>query len=396
VDANVEQAGPAVPRWADGQRKWTRGWRRIVFPGVLLAYLFYVAGAVGQYSHGAAAISGYAILAAFAACYLLSFAQASDKLRSGQGQGPWPGIPAGSWRFRVTFCVLAALFLAELPLAHAAAFVMAIFITIVTVAHLGARSLPIVVVLTLAAIFVPPAVPSWHDTIGSALGDVTPVAIPVVALSVFGALQAQRSHRALMDAREQLAHLAAENERIRIARDLHDLLGHSLTTITVKAGLACRLGQTDPARALAEMAEVEDLARRSLADVRATVASYRDVTLAGELATGRELLRAAGITADLPRAVDMVAPAHQELFGWVVREGLTNIVRHAHASSCAVRLSASSVEIVDDGVGGPAAPGNGLRGLRERVTAAGGVVDAGPLQPAGWRLRVSLAPAAGA
>ena len=90
-------------------------------------------------------------------------------------------------------------------------------------------------------------------------------------------------------------------------------------------------------------------------------------------------------------------PAHQDLFGWAVREGLTNIVRHSHASSCAVRLSASAVEIVDDGVGATvrgtgASPGNGLKGLRERVAAAGGVVDAGPLEPRGWRLRVSLSP----
>ena len=159
----------------------------------------------------------------------------------------------------------------------------------------------------------------------------------------------------------------------------------------MKAGLAARLGDTDPARARQEIAEVETLARQTLGDVRAAVANYRDVTLAGELATGRQLLRAVGITADLPRAVDMVDPAHQELFGWVVREGLTNIVRHAHASSCAIRLTASGVEITDDGVGGAAPAGNGLSGLRERVAAAGGVVDAGPLEPRGWRLRVQLA-----
>jgi two-component system, NarL family, sensor histidine kinase DesK len=131
--------------------------------------------------------------------------------------------------------------------------------------------------------------------------------------------------------------------------------------------------------------------------VRTAVASYRQVTLAGELATGRQLLRAAGIAADLPSAVDDVSPANQELFGWVVREGLTNIVRHSHARACRVRLTPSSIEITDDGVGGPGPTGstgpagNGLTGLRERVAEAGGSIDAGPVRPAGWRLRVSLA-----
>jgi two-component system sensor histidine kinase DesK len=243
---------------------------------------------------------------------------------------------------------------------------------------------------------VPSVIPSWHDDLGDSWGTVTPVAIPVVAIVSFGVLQVFESNRELAEARVELARLAAENERIRIARDLHDLLGHSLTTITVKAGLARQLGAVDPVRSQQEIAEVEDLARRSLADVRAAVTNYRDVTLAGELATGRELLRAAGITADLPGAVDAVDPSNQELFGWVVREGLTNVVRHSHASSCSVRLSPGSVEIVDDGVGqnggpGHGGPGNGLTGLRERAAAAGGVVDAGPLEPKGWRLRVSLA-----
>jgi len=248
-----------------------------------------------------------------------------------------------------------------------------------------------VAVLALASLLVPPAIPAWYTSIGMAFGDVTPVAIPVVALGVLAIVRVLQNNNALAQAQAELASLAAENERFRIARDLHDLLGHSLTTITVKAALAARLGEVDPARARQEIAEVETLARQTLGDVRAAVANYRDVTLAGELATGRQLLRAVGITADLPRAVDMVDPAHQELFGWVVREGLTNIVRHAHASSCAIRLSASSVEITDDGVGGAAPPGNGLSGLRERVAAAGGVVDAGPLEPTGWRLRVQLA-----
>ena len=188
------------------------------------------------------------------------------------------------------------------------------------------------------------------------------MAVPVVALVTFAVLKVMEGNRALTEARAELARLAAENERFRIARDLHDLLGHSLTTITVKAGLARQLGDSDPARALEEIAEVETLSRQSLADVRAAVTNYRDVTLVGELATGRELLRAAGVSTDLPRAVDVVDPARRELFGWVVREGLTNVARHAHASWCAVRLSGSSVEVVDDGMGEPDRPGAVIAG----------------------------------
>jgi two-component system sensor histidine kinase DesK len=388
---NADPAWPGdTPRAAD-RRPWVQGRGRLIFPLVLLVYMLYVALAVSRYSRGADAVFGYVILAAFCAGWLIVIAPLSPRppaaLTAGDG--------ASSRRFWISYGILAALFVAELPFARDAAFVMCVFITILTVARLGARSVPIVIGLTLASLFIPALVPSWHETIAHAFEDVTPIAIPVVALSVFASVRALQSNLALAEARAELAALAAENERFRIARDLHDLLGHSLTTITVKAGLACRLGEADHARAVQEMAEVEALSRRTLSDVRAAVANYRDVTLAGELATGRDLLRAAGVSADLPRAVDLVDAAHQELFGWVVREGLTNVVRHAHASSCAVRLASSSVEIVDDGLGSAAAtrPGSGLSGLRERVAEAGGVVEAGPLQPRGWRLRVSLAPA---
>jgi two-component system sensor histidine kinase DesK len=267
---------------------------------------------------------------------------------------------------------------------------MEVFIAVILVAYLGGRAAPIVAALTVVAIFVPATVPSWHDSLSTAFDIGTAISIPITALAMFGFFNVIRGNRALAEARSELARLAAENERARIARDLHDLLGHSLTTITVKAGLARRVGESDPARALAEIAEVEELSRQALSDVRAAVANYRELTLAGELATGKEVLRAAGIMADLPGAVDAVDPAHQELFGWVVREGLTNVVRHAHARVCQVRVSRSSVEIIDDGVGGPAGCGNGLNGVRERVEAAGGTVDAGPHGPRGWRLRVRL------
>ena len=377
MDAQLNTTGQSEAKWVASQRKWTQGWRRLVLPGIFAVYLIFVGQGVARNAHGAAAIIGYLVLAGFCACYLVVVARG----------------PRATTRWLWTMAaVLFVLFLAELPFAHEAAFVMCLYITALSVGGLGVRAAPIVLLLALAALLVPAAIPSWHDTVAHDFDNVTPIAIPIVALVTFAVLQVVEGNRALADARAELARLTAENERTRIARDLHDLLGHSLTTITVKAGLARQLGEADPARAFQEVAEVEALARRSLADVRAAVADYREVTLAGELATGREVLRAAGINADLPRAVDVVDPTNQELFGWVVREGLTNVVRHARASSCAVRLSACSIEIVDDGVGGTGMSGSGLSGLRERVAAAGGIVDAGPLQPRGWRLRASLEP----
>jgi two-component system, NarL family, sensor histidine kinase DesK len=372
--------------WVASQRKWLGSWRRIALAALPLAYLTYVFISVTENSRGAGRLSGYAILATFAACWVVAPLMLTHQ--------------TSSRRYWAYFGLLSALSVAGLPFAHAAGFVAFIFLTILSVGRLGRWSLPLVAAFSLAALIVPVVIPSWHVSLGASFDDVTPVAIPIVAITMFAVVQVMRGNQALAEARAELAQLAAENERIRIARDLHDVLGHSLTTITVKAGLARRLGTGDPSRAVSQIAEVEELCRQALAEVRSAVSGYRDVTLAGELARGRELLRASGIAADLPTATDVVDPQHQELFGWTVREGLTNVVRHARARSCAVRLSRSAIEIVDDGVGEPAprpdAPtGNGLSGLRERVAAAGGLVDAGPLQSGGWQLRVSLAPEGG-
>jgi two-component system sensor histidine kinase DesK len=339
-----------------------------------LVYLVFVVVSVRQNSAGSAAVAGYVLLAAFAACWLVTPAVLPPD--------------TGGRRFWGWYALLVVLSVAELPFARAAGFVLFVYLTILTVARLGFRSAPIVAVMSVAALLVPVAVGSWHVSLAKSFADVTPVAIPVVAVVTAAVIQVLRANQALAETRAELARLAAENERIRIARDLHDLLGHSLTTITMKAGLARRLGLADPEGAVAQITEVEDLCRQVLADVRAAVSGYREVTLASELARGRELLRVSGISADFPTATDVVGPAHQELFGWAVREGLTNVIRHSQARSCEVRVSPSCVEIIDDGHGSAAPPGNGLSGLRERAAAAGGGVDAGPAQPTGWRLRV--------
>lgn len=384
----AEQAPPpAATATRRVVRPWcVDDWRRIAMVTLPLAYLVYVIISVNENSRGDDRVAGYVIFAAFAACWL-----AAPFVISADASGP---------KFWGYFGILLALSVAGLPFARAAGFVTFVYLTILVVARLGGRSAPLVAAFSIAALLVPVEVRNWHVSLGESFNDVTPVAIPVVALATFAIIQSLRQNIALAEARSELAELAAENERTRIARDLHDLLGHSLTTITVKAGLARRLGSTDPARAIDQIAEVEELCRQALADVRSAVSGYRDVTLAGELARGRELLRASGIAADLPTATDVVDPAHQELFGWAVREGLTNVVRHARAHSCSVLISPSAVEIVDDGAGdsladGLASAGNGLSGLRERAAAAGGLVDAGPGQAGGWRLRVTLAAGGG-
>ncbi len=356
-------------------RRW-RGWRRLVFPGIWLIYLGQTAAGVSKHSTGWGAAVGYAIILAFCWCYLQSLPAA------------WADRRRLFWTWYAAMMALCAI---ETLFAHEDAFVMCVYIAVVSVGFLGRRAWFVLGALTVIATVMPRLVPEWH----AKLQTVNALTIPLVGLAMWGFFGVIRTNQALADARSEVARLAAENERSRIARDLHDLLGHSLTTITVKAGLARRLAQRhDNERAAIEIAEVEELSRRSLADVRAAVAGHRDVTLAGELATAREVLRASGIVAELPGSVDIVDPSLSELFGWVAREGVTNVVRHARAAHCTIKVDRNWIEILDDGRGGIAGAGNGLTGLRERVEAAGGIVQIGGSSFGGWRLRVDV-PSAG-
>jgi two-component system sensor histidine kinase DesK len=286
------------------------------------------------------------------------------------------------WRGYATLIVLTLL---ELPFAHEDAMVMLVYVAVLTVASLYNRATPVILALTVIAAFLPPLIKPWHAPVQGS----TAVAVVIVSLAMYGFFGILRAKASLEAARAEIARLAAENERSRIARDLHDLLGHSLTTITVKAGLAYRLIDNDPARAAVEIGEVETLTRRSLADVRAAVAGYRDVTLVGELASAREVLRASGIDAQLPASLDVVDESRNELFGWVVREGVTNVVRHSRSTRCTITIGTDWVDILDNGRGATTGAGNGLTGLRERVEAAGGQVTAASAGGgSGWRLRV--------
>lgn len=200
------------------------------------------------------------------------------------------------------------------------------------------------------------------------------------------------------------ASLALSEEREEIARDVHDVLGHSLTVITLKAELAQRLLEIDPARASAEMEAIAQLSRASLAEVRSTVTRLRVPDFSGEIEGAGRALQTAGIRAELPEAQSALAVAgvNAKLFSWVLREAVTNMVRHSDANAARVRLSATGLDILDNGVGVGDARGNGLTGMAQRVAASGGsvVIEAAPEQwlaenpnPAGGvgtRIRVSM------
>lgn len=205
-----------------------------------------------------------------------------------------------------------------------------------------------------------------------------------------------RTYAELRQARQEVERLAKLAERERIARDLHDLLGHTLSLITLKSELAARLVARDPARATREMGEVEQISRRALAEIREVVRGYRVAQLAAELANARLACEAAGVELAVEAAGEGpaggLASQVEATLALALREAVTNVVRHAGARRCRVRIERSAarvrLEVSDDGRGGVAAEGAGLAGMRERVEALGGrVAREGS---AGTRLAVEL------
>ncbi|MFI5924967.1 sensor histidine kinase [Micromonospora sp. NPDC051543] len=251
--------------------------------------------------------------------------------------------------------------------------------TLVYVAAAGVFLLPAwEAAATVALCAVTPALTSWLVSGWEAENGIV-FAVLLASFAMFGVSRLAQRNSELQAAQQEIGRLAVAEERARAARDLHDILGHSLTVVAIKAELAGRLVEVDPPRAAAEIAEVERLAREALADVRQTVGAYREVTLAGELAGARSALAAAGIAAEVPVEVPELPREWDRLFGWTVREGVTNVVRHSGARCCTIRVRPDGVEIGDDGRGPstPDAAGYGLVGLRERARRLDAVVTLG-------------------
>ena len=204
--------------------------------------------------------------------------------------------------------------------------------------------------------------------------------------------------RELRETREELARTAVAEERLRFARDLHDLLGHTLSLVVVKSEAVRRLaerGETDSAAQ--EAADIEAVGRQALAEVREAVTGYRERGLVAELDSARSALADAGIETTVRTSGTPLPAPTDTLFGWTVREGATNVIRHSQAKHCEIsvrrREEEAVLEMLDDGVGENGAGdevGSGLRGLAERAADAGGKLESSRRLGGGFRLSVAV------
>ncbi|WP_067133625.1 sensor histidine kinase [Microtetraspora malaysiensis] len=255
--------------------------------------------------------------------------------------------------------------------------------------------------LLFALCAVSAAIMGWRDSDLTAIlslvwGVLCAGLVPAVIIRLWEAI------RELQRTREELARAAVTEERLRFSRDLHDLLGHTLSVVVVKAEAVRRLAPRDVDAAVEQAADIERIGRQALTEVRAAVTGYRGRGLAAELDSARTALADAGIGLTIRTASVDLPPEVDALLGWAVREGMTNVIRHSGATRCEIELEQGTdggieLRIGDDGGGSPdpgrepgARQGNGLAGLRERVRAAGGRLSAGSAPSGGFRLQVML------
>ena len=369
----VEEVSPGPDPWA----RW--GW---ALAGIWLVFLGFPAASMIEETAGQPLLRTLVLsmLVLFAVVYVWGFLRGQGALFRG-----WEG------RDRLvvfgTFSVMVAVMVLSMAIIGPEALGMAPFLA------------------SLAAFAFPPgwAVPGVAGSVLGAglllavagdLAEVWPFLLLPALIGTFGLLL-----RAMMlsDERRQVLHrsLAVSAERDRVARDVHDVLGHSLTVVSLKADLAERLVDIDPERAKGELADIRSLTRQSLAEIRATVAGLRVARLADERASAEAALAGAGIAATLPDEVEVVDPAHRITLAWVLRESVTNVVRHSGARRVEIAWGPTWLEVADDGRGlRGRKEGSGLTGLRERVAHAGGRLDVGDGLPGssgpGTRVRVEL------
>lgn len=235
---------------------------------------------------------------------------------------------------------------------------------------------------------------SGWDAVNVAYGTFLSTMVTAAILSLSEAV------RELRAAREELARRAVEKERMRFSRDLHDLLGHTLSVVVVKSEAARRLAHRDLDAALVQVTDIESVGRQALTEIREAVTGYREGSLATELDRARSALSATGVEPVVRQSGPPLVPQTEALLGWVLREAVTNVVRHSSATRCDITVDGTPdsvrLTITDNGTGiSTAKPvegigGTGLKGLAERLATAGGSLKAEPASRGGFRVRAEL------
>ncbi|MFV8129308.1 sensor histidine kinase [Streptomyces syringium] len=359
-------------------------WRQMLAKGCwTLLYMLYLAVVVGDLTDGhhtgPATVLGWAGLTVFVLVYLFMVLGRRPRGRLSRRQ----------------LCTLAGLYALAVVLALALGSVWLVLLVYVAVS--AGVMLPM-----KWALRVIPFVAASEVVIGLVEGADTSRQLTLVlptllgGAAMMGIVQMGRTMRELREARATVAHLAANEERLRLARDLHDLLGHSLSLITLKSELAGRMLPDRPGQAAQQVADIERVSRQALVDVREAVSGFRRPTLDAEIAGARTALAAAGVAAAVGGASGHAGlPAEEEgALAWALREAVTNVVRHSGATRCEVTLEEEGDELcltVTDNGHGPARPhGNGLTGLAERLALAGGRLETGRGPRGGFRLRARV------
>lgn len=227
----------------------------------------------------------------------------------------------------------------------------------------------LIVALGIDAVFFHAPTGFWATSMVVSLG---------VGLSNIHFAEKNRADTKLRMANDEIEHLAKVAERERIARDLHDVLGHTMSLIIVKSTLAGKLIEKYPEKAKDEIADIEKVSREAMAEIRNTLRGYSNYKLSDEFVRAKSVLESAGVKVEAETTEIVMSPAQESVAALIMREAVTNVVRHAQAHSCRLRLAASNgdcvIEVQDDGRGGIQVEGNGLRGMRERIEAMGGTI----------------------
>ncbi len=380
--ADLAAAGAPPAAWAAngargtaGKDPWARfGWLMAVVWLVFLLYPLFAL--IGSEAPLAWVVVGWIALVAFVVLYVNGFMYG---MRGGGGLGR-PVAPR-QW---ITFALLIVCALISIPAEGGSALSFLPFI--MSFASYGLTrlwhwiTLAASVAVTAACVFFLPGGLAYISVLAivALLGVVNTVSTWLI-------LRSNEAERLGLE-------LATSEGREAVARDVHDLIGHSLTVVGLKAQLVRRLIDTDPERAKAELADIEQLTAEAIAGVRATVAGARATTLVEQLASCRDALRAGEVELVVDGAPAALSAAQALTAAWVLREATTNTLRHARASRVDVRIAPGRFEFSDDGVDGVGvekAEGNGIRGMRERASAAGATFSIGRRDGGGTRVEVT-------